>query len=73
MYYSPFSELCFFLYQITTTKTCVKFSADRQYPVVNISSQYRASIKDYYEPGNLRCVWHKARIFILVDLRTLLL
>uniref|UniRef100_A0A095AXW1 CD109 antigen n=1 Tax=Schistosoma haematobium TaxID=6185 RepID=A0A095AXW1_SCHHA len=41
----------FFFDTITPDKTCVQFTAERYYPVANITQQHRCSAYEYYEPG----------------------
>ena len=54
--YSSMTAACllFFYDQIDTTQTCVRFRADRWYPVANMTIQHRMRVYDYYEPGKLQ-------------------
>lgn len=48
MYYR---KVVFYFSHIDNSKTCVKFRADRWYPVANMTIQHRMRVYDYYEPG----------------------
>ncbi|CAH8610228.1 unnamed protein product [Heterobilharzia americana] len=41
----------FFFDTITPDKTCVQFTAERYYPVANVTQQHVCSAYEYYEPG----------------------
>ena len=43
--------ICFLCVQVDESRTCVKFRADRWYPVANGTIQHRFRVYDYYEPG----------------------
>ncbi|CAH1797576.1 unnamed protein product [Owenia fusiformis] len=45
------NKVIFFLEYLNSTRTCVRFKAERWYPVSNVSIQHYMRVYDYYEPG----------------------
>ncbi|KAH3771981.1 hypothetical protein DPMN_173312 [Dreissena polymorpha] len=63
MYYN---KVVFYFSHVDTSRTCVKFRADRWYPVGNGTIQHRYRVYDYYEPGmHNTSIWTTYNHFIL--------
>ncbi|XP_064599225.1 CD109 antigen-like [Liolophura sinensis] len=48
---SYYRKVVYYFDYIDTSKTCIRFRADRWYPVANGTLQHQMRIYDYYEPG----------------------
>lgn len=46
-----YKKVVFYFDKVDTTQTCVRFRADRWYPIANMTIQHRMRVYDYYEPG----------------------
>lgn len=46
-----YRKVVFYFDKVDTSQTCVRFRADRWYPVANMTIQHRMRVYDYYEPG----------------------
>lgn len=63
MYYN---KVVFYFSHVDTSRTCVKFRADRWYPAGNGTIQHRYRVYDYYEPGmHNTSIWTTYNHFIL--------